>query len=132
MVAVEESLPGGKNMFFESSYVCVVAFAMCGVDRSPPTPPVAPDSTNIPPDNAEHMELPESADSIGMEFKQIPAGTFVMGDASGKDDETPHEVTLTKPFKIGVHEVKQIQYEQVMGVNPSYNKGENRPVDKVN
>ena len=69
--------------------------------------------------SVEDMELPESADSIGMKFKLIPAGTFTMGDASGDDDETPHEVTLTKPFKMGVHEVTQDQYEQVMGVNPS-------------
>ena len=64
------------------------------------------------------MELPESADSIGMKFKLIPAGTFTMGDG---DDA--HDVTLTKPFKMGVHEVTQAQYEQVMGVNPSKYKG---------
>ena len=79
----------------------------------------------------EDMELPESADSIGMKFKLIPAGTFTMGDASGDDDETPHEVTLTKPFKMGVHEVTQDQYEQVMGVNPSDFKGANNPVEMV-
>ncbi len=54
-----------------------------------------------------------------MKFKLIPAGTFTMGDASGLDNQTPHEVTLTKPFKMGIHEVTQAQYEQVMGVNPS-------------
>ena len=77
------------------------------------------------------MELPESADSIGMKFKLIPAGTFTMGDASGEDDETPHEVTLTKPFKMGIHEVTQAQYEQVMGVNPSGFKGADNPVEMV-
>ena len=87
---------------------------------------LTPDPTPV-----EDMELPESADSIGMEFKLIPAGTFTMGDASGDDDETPHEVTLTKPFKMGVHEVTQAQYEQVMGVNPSEYKGANNPVEMV-
>ncbi len=66
-----------------------------------------------------------------MEFKLIPAGTFTMGDASGWDNETPHEVTLTKPFKMGVHEVTQAQYEQVMGVNPSKFKGADNPVETV-
>ncbi|MDA7492917.1 formylglycine-generating enzyme family protein, partial [bacterium] len=42
-----------------------------------------------------------------------------------------HEVTLTKPFKMGVHEVTQAQYEQVMGVNPSKYKGADNPVDTV-
>jgi formylglycine-generating enzyme required for sulfatase activity len=72
------------------------------------------------------MELPESADSIGMKFKLIPAGTFTMGDG---DDA--HDVTLTKPFKMGVHEVTQAQYEQVMGVNPSGFRGADNPVEKV-
>jgi len=84
----------------------------------------APNKTNGP----TSVELPESTNSIGMEFKLIPAGTFIMGDASGEDDETPHEVTLTKPFKMGVHEVTQAQYEQVMGVNPSKFKGADYPV----
>jgi len=42
-----------------------------------------------------------------------------------------HEVTLTKPFKMGVHEITQAQYEQVMGVNPSEFKGANNPVHRV-
>ena len=110
--------------------VCVAALAICGCDQGQPTPPVASNPTPDPTP-VEDMELPESADSIGMEFKLIPAGTFTMGDASGDDDETPHEVTLTKPFKMGVHEVTQAQYEQVMGVNPSHFKGAENPVEMV-
>ena len=72
------------------------------------------------------VELPESATAIGMEFNLIPAGTFTMG--AGDD---AHEVTLTKPFKMGVHEVTQAQYEQVMGVNRSSFKGADNPVQKV-
>ena len=92
---------------------------------------LTPDPTRVATP-VEDMELPESADSIGMEFKLIPAGTFTMGDASGEDDETPHEVTLTKPFKMGVHEVTQAQYEQLMGTNPSEFKGADNPVETVN
>ena len=69
---------------------------------------------------------PESASAIGMEFKLIPAGSFTMGEG---DDA--HEVTLTTPFKMGVHEVTQAQYEQVMGFNPSHFKGGNHPVETV-
>ena len=61
-----------------------------------------------------------------MKFKLIPAGTFTMGDG---DDA--HDVTLTKPFKMGVHEVTQAQYEQVMGVNLSKYKGADNPVENV-
>ncbi len=75
---------------------------------------------------ADSVKLPESTNSIGMEFKLIPAGKFIMGEG-----DQAHEVTLTKPFKIGVHEVTQAQYEQVMGVNPSKYKGSDNPVEMV-
>ncbi|MGI9441179.1 MAG: formylglycine-generating enzyme family protein [Rubripirellula sp.] len=94
-----------------SAVFCVIVVATCGCDRGWPTTAV---------------KLPKSAESIGMEFKLIPAGTFIMGEG-----DQAHEVTLTKPFKIGVHEVTQAQYEQVMGVNPSKYKGSDNPVETV-
>jgi len=73
--------------------------------------------------------------SIGMEFASIPAGKFLMGSpATEKErnpDETQHEVTLTQGFRMGVHEVTQAQYEQVMGENPSEFKGATLPVETV-
>mgnify|MGYP006159474219 CR=1 FL=1 len=110
---------------FKSAVVLVFAVVICGCDRSQAPPPVAtsnpaPAKTN----NPTPVELPESASAIGMEFKLIPAATFTMGDET-------HEVTLTKPFKMGVHEVTQAQYEQVMKNNPSYFKGAENPVEQV-
>ena len=61
--------------------------------------------------------------SIGMRFVPIPAGTFTMGRGT-----TAHKVTLTQPFELGVYEVTQEQYEQVMGKNPSEFKGPQNPV----
>ncbi len=110
---------------------------MCGCDQEQrktlrPTPgPSKQDMRTPDPTPVEDMELPESAESIGMEFKLIPAGKFIMGDVRGEDGWTPYEVTLTKPFKMGIHEVTQAQYEQVMGVNPSEFKGANNPVENV-
>jgi formylglycine-generating enzyme required for sulfatase activity len=69
--------------------------------------------------------------TIGMQFKLLPGGTFTMGSESGDDDETPHQVTLTKPFELGVYEVTQQQYEKVMGKNPSNFKGGQNPVEQV-
>jgi formylglycine-generating enzyme required for sulfatase activity len=73
--------------------------------------------------------------SIGMKFKLIPAGSFLMGSPeSEKDrekDEILHKVTLTKPYYLGVYEVTQEQYEKVMGSNPSEFKGAKRPVEMV-
>jgi formylglycine-generating enzyme required for sulfatase activity len=70
-----------------------------------------------------------------MKFVVIPPGEFIMGspkDEPGRrDDEALHKVTLTKPFQMGMHEVTQEQYEHVMGNNPSYSTGANKPVEKV-
>ncbi len=51
-----------------------------------------------------------------MRFVLIPAGTFTMGspttEAGRYDDETQHEVMLTKPFYVGVTEVTNGQYRR--------------------
>jgi formylglycine-generating enzyme required for sulfatase activity len=74
--------------------------------------------------------------SIGMEFVQIPAGSFTMGtdkdfeDAIG--DEAPrHRVTISRPFFLGRYEVTQDQWKKVMGGNPSRFQGGSNPVDSV-
>jgi formylglycine-generating enzyme required for sulfatase activity len=73
-------------------------------------------------------QLPPRKNTIGMQFKLWPGGTFTMGEGN----ETPHPVTLTKPFELGVYEVTQEQYEQVMKVpNRSKFKGPQNPVEKV-
>ena len=113
----------------KSVAVCLVVIATCGCDRSQPTPPVASNPTAVAtpaPTPVEDMELPDSATSIGMEFKLIPAGTFTMGRGV-----YAHEVTLTQPFQIGVHEVTQAQYKQVLGGNPSRLQGVDNPVENV-
>jgi formylglycine-generating enzyme required for sulfatase activity len=35
-------------------------------------------------------------------------------------ERPPHEVRITRPFYLGLTEVTQAQYEQIMGTNPSY------------
>jgi formylglycine-generating enzyme required for sulfatase activity/serine/threonine protein kinase len=60
------------------------------------------------------LKLPQLKNSIGLELKLLPAGTFTMGDSEFKD-ATPHVVKLTRPFYLGVYEVTKGQYVQVMG-----------------
>ena len=69
-------------------------------------------------------------------LRQIPAGTFTMGCDSTEVgyygyEFAKHEVTLTQMFYIGVFECTQKQWELVMGSNPSYYKGDCRPVEYV-
>lgn len=56
--------------------------------------------------------------SIGMEFRLIRPGSFMMGSENGEDNESPvHRVTLTKSFYIGTREVTQSQWGEVMGTD---------------
>ena len=56
--------------------------------------------------------------TLGMQTKLIPAGTFTMGSPKGeiehREDEVQHTVTISKPFYIGVYEVKQKEYYDLM------------------
>lgn len=78
--------------------------------------------------------------SIGMKLARIPAGSFMMGsprsESERDDKEERHEVTITKPFYLGVFEVKQAEYVKTMqGVSKANNrsafKGDDNPVENV-
>lgn len=75
--------------------------------------------------------------SLGMTFVAIAPGTFMMGspeDEPGRDDdETLHEVTLTKGYYMQTTPVTQGQWRAVMGDNPSsfHNCGDDCPVETV-
>jgi formylglycine-generating enzyme required for sulfatase activity len=97
------------------------------------------------PDDAGHLLSPFSADiaiafqnsfasslgreveitnGIGMKFRLIPPGTFLMGSPDREQDrsssEHQHEVTLTRAFYMGVYPVTQREWTSVMGSNPSH------------
>ena len=72
---------------------------------------------------------------VKLEMVAIPGGTFLMGSPENEverfSDESPqHEVTVPG-FFIGKYQLTQLQYQTIMGTNPSYFKGDNRPVEGV-
>jgi formylglycine-generating enzyme required for sulfatase activity len=98
--------------------------------------------------------------SIGMEFRLIPAGEFLMGSEKAPEtflvlggqripfsklymgldkgrraapfEQPVHKACLSKPFYLGTYEVTQAQWREVMGHNPSHFTGDpNRPVESV-
>lgn len=70
--------------------------------------------------------------NVKLELIYIPGGSFMMGSNDGYNDEKPvHPVTM-KSFFAGKYPVTQAQWAAVMGNNPSYFKGANRPVEHVN
>jgi len=74
--------------------------------------------------------------STGMQLVAVEAGTFAMGsppdEPERENNETQHQVTLTRPFYVGVYEVTQGEFTHVMGFNPSTVRGSDRlPVETV-
>jgi len=106
---------------------------------------VAPDAGVVAPATQPAKELTlelgnkvlslDLGNEVTMKLVRIPAGQFLIGSPeSEKDrgrDETQHEVTISRPFYMGVYEVTQAQWQAVMGMNPSRFKGDNRPVERV-
>lgn len=93
---------------------------------------------------AKHLGVPvEYTNSVGIKFVLIPPGEFLMGATDAEIEEAlklakvvdannaldgekcvrsgapRHQVILTKPYYLGVYEVTQSQFREVMGTNPS-------------
>ena len=86
-------------------------------------PPALPATTTL-----------DLGEGVTMEFVLIPSGTFMLGSPqeAGDGDESPlHQVTITRPFYLGKHEVTQTQWLRLMGTKPSNFQGPQRPVDSV-
>jgi len=78
--------------------------------------------------------------NLPLDLTAIAAGTFTMGapdsdpdaNANTNHDEGPqHQVTISENFYIGTYLVTQAQWSQIMGSNPSYFSGPQRPVEQV-
>ena len=69
----------------------------------------------------------------GLEFVFVEGGTFEMGDtfADEVDNVQPvHGVTMNS-FYMGMYEVTQREWKEILGFNPSRFKGDNLPVENV-
>ncbi len=76
------------------------------------------------------------------EMVDIPRGTFWMGspEGIGHDDEKPYHQVTVKAFRMGKYPVTQAQWRTVamspkveidLSHNPSYHRGEDKPVEQV-
>jgi formylglycine-generating enzyme required for sulfatase activity len=78
-------------------------------------------------ESAEPLPRPADAyvvNAIGLKLVLIPAGEFRMGSSTSEafrnEDELLHDVTIARPFYLGIYEVTQAQYQKVVGTNPSW------------
>ncbi len=67
---------------------------------------------------------------INLELVYIPSGRFMMG-TPGIDRESPQHWVDLSAFFMSKYPITQIQWELIMGNNPSRFKGPNRPVECV-
>ena len=91
-----------------------------------PTPQQSPPSQN----------LTFTVGGVSFTMVYVPGGTFTMGATSeqGSDawnDEKPTHSVMLSSYYIGQTEVTQALWTAVMGSNPSYFKGDSRPVENV-
>jgi formylglycine-generating enzyme required for sulfatase activity/serine/threonine protein kinase len=93
----------------------------------PPTPPPPPKEVVVKAPRPKKIDVtkePKSlANSIGMKLALVPKGEFTMGSPKDQtdrgEDEVEHDVEISEPFYMGIHEVTQVQFDKVMGKNPS-------------
>lgn len=76
----------------------------------------------------DSLSASQQAPIAGMKFLQ--AGCFAMGSEEYAAEEPVHQVCLDD-FYMGVREVSQKEFAEVMGYNPSFFKGELHPVETV-
>jgi len=71
------------------------------------------------PTRADAPVIRTITNSIDMKLARIPAGKFMMGSALSELEreleEVPHEVVITRPFYLGVHEVTQGEFAAILG-----------------
>ncbi|OYW15031.1 MAG: hypothetical protein B7Z55_15320 [Planctomycetales bacterium 12-60-4] len=109
-----------------------------------PPPAIAPFNAALAKQHQEewaaYLKVPvEYTNSIGMKFRLVTPGEFLMGSTpeeieaalqvAGENAETQerihsegpqHKVVLTQPVYVGVTVVTQSRHEQIMGTNPSH------------
>jgi formylglycine-generating enzyme required for sulfatase activity len=87
---------------------------------------LSPEIRSRLPISLNNSVSPVLTNSIGMKLKLLYPGQFMMGEGGES-----HQVTLTKPFYLAVHQVTQEQYQKVMRTNPSHFKGALHRVEDV-
>ena len=129
----------------ESTYSSTYASLVAAINRTANNGNIssnnALDSNNISNNNAAVNTSSAStrtftANGVSFTMVQVSGGTFTMGatseqgsDAYGEEKRT-HKVTLSS-YSIGQTEVTQELWQAVMGNNPSFFKGNKRPVEQV-
>ena len=92
------------------------------VDVKPKAVPKLKPTPKPKPKSVANTILRSTSNQIGMNFRLIPAGTFIMGSPISENgrskDEPQHEVQLVDSYWMATHEVSQEQWYSVMKTRP--------------
>ncbi|MCL2720585.1 MAG: formylglycine-generating enzyme family protein [Treponema sp.] len=91
---------------------------------------------NVKKDKKQNLVISKQDKNILNNMILINGGTFIMGspefEAGRVSDEGPqHQVSLNSLY-MSIYPVTQKEYQDIIGINPSIQKGENFPVTNVN
>jgi formylglycine-generating enzyme required for sulfatase activity len=104
-----------KYKYWTISLIAVVAMSIT-INAEGRSESAAPDARQIVSMEAKEFALPDT-----IEMVKIPAGKFTMGspkDEMGRgEDESQRAITISKPFYMAKHEIKQTQYVSMMRSN---------------
>ena len=94
-----------------------------------------PEALPLPPGLVRHNAYLQLAkpETIGLpQFRlcPIPAGKFSMGSTEYDDEQPVHTLSINS-FYMAETQVSQALYKAVMGNNPAYFVGDNKPVEQV-
>ena len=141
--AVQESLKlldiarrriGNSGNFKGATEVERIMDELKAAPAEPPGGAAVPAGTDGPVVVGDVRRIPV-APGVKLEMIKVKPSFFRMGSPAGEPGrlprETQHRVRISKEFWIGRTEVTQLQWQSVMGVNPSKWKVPERPVETV-
>ncbi len=77
----------------------------------------------------------ELGGGVRLQMVSVPAGTFLMGapnlEQGSSDVQRPQHRVRVPSFYMGKYPITQAQYQAIVGTNPAYFQGADRPVETV-
>jgi sulfatase modifying factor 1 len=95
------------------------------VEKLPPA-----ESIKVPAEKVEAMKTLKAKEwtvpGLDLKMVKLPAGKFTMGSPKNEDsrraDETQHKVKISKPFYMGIYEVRQEEYYRLLKADFNYER----------
>jgi len=126
-------IPAIYSQYFDTAYLGSKPQVTTAQTTQPQQTTTQTTQTTQPQQTTQSTSNQQST-SVSANMVRIQGGTFTMGSPTNEPErigtEVQHQVTVSS-FYMGKYEVTQKEYQEIMGTNPSYSKGDNLPVERV-